>query len=156
MFGWISINGIVKWLGVPSFLQNDGPPWADNILWTSLRWGVGGTVENWDLESQHGRLYGSVDVLWHGAVPARPAFLPRIPENASATVRRVLENIFCEHRMVRTQSLLDNRHIGSVSNYLWIAAWSALWIAYGVNQFLGIAYDINLLLGIGVYIIADF
>ena len=41
-----SINGSVKWLGVPSFLRNDGPPWDDNILCPSLCWGVRGTYEN--------------------------------------------------------------------------------------------------------------
>ena len=45
--------------------------------------------------------------------------------------------------------------VGSVSSYFWIAAWTAFWIAYGVNQFLGIAYGVNLFLRIGVCIIAN-
>ena len=32
MFGRNSINGSVKWIGVPNFLRNDGPPWTLNIL----------------------------------------------------------------------------------------------------------------------------
>ena len=32
MYGRKSINGSVDWLGVPTFLRNDGPPWDDNIL----------------------------------------------------------------------------------------------------------------------------
>ena len=48
-YGHKLINGSVKWLGVPSFLRNDGPPWADNVLCPSPRWGVGGNDEFWDL-----------------------------------------------------------------------------------------------------------
>ena len=36
----------------------------------------------------------------------------------------------------------------SISSYLWIAAWNTFWIAYDINQFLGIAYGVNLFLGI--------
>ena len=32
MFGWKSINGSVEWLGNPSNLRNDGPPWTLNPL----------------------------------------------------------------------------------------------------------------------------
>ena len=67
------INGSFKLLGVPSFLSNDGLTWTENILCPSLCWGVGGTVENWALESQPGGRYGGVYVLWCGDVPARPA-----------------------------------------------------------------------------------
>ena len=79
MYGRKLINGSVKWLGVPTFLRNYGPPWADNILCPSLCWGVGGTYEIWGLESQHGCHYGGVYILWHGAVPTRVTYLPRSP-----------------------------------------------------------------------------
>ena len=79
MFVQKSISGNVKWLGVPSFLQNDGPPWADNILCPSPRWVFGGTVENWALESQPGSRYGGVDIPWRGAVSACPDYFPQSP-----------------------------------------------------------------------------
>ena len=111
IYGRKWINGRVKWLGVPTFLRNDGTPWADNVLCTSLCWGVGGTYEIWDLESQPGGRYSNVDVPWRGAVPARPTYLPRSPENARATVRRVCDDLLREHRMARAQSISDSRHI---------------------------------------------
>ena len=39
MFGRKSINGSVEWLGVPSFLSNDGLPWTLNILAPYADWG---------------------------------------------------------------------------------------------------------------------
>ena len=104
MYSRKSMNGSVKWLGVPSFLRNDGPPWADNILCLSLRWGVRGTFEIWYLESKPGGHYGSVDVPWRGAVPARLAYLPWSPENARATTRRF-------HHLACAQSLLYSWNI---------------------------------------------
>ena len=108
MFGRKLINESVEWLGVPSFLHNYGPPWADNILCISLCWGVGGNIENWYLESQPGGRYGGVDVPWRGAVPACLAYLPRSLENARATVRRIRNNIRQEYCLAHAQSLSDN------------------------------------------------
>ena len=66
---------------------------------------------NWSLGSQHGGRYGGVDIPWRGSVPARPDYLPRIPENARATARRVREDLLRKHRLARAQSLSDYRHI---------------------------------------------
>ena len=76
MFSRKSINGSVKWLIVPSFLKNDGTPWAENILCTCRRWGVESTHEIWALESQTSGRYDGVDVPWCGSVPARPTYPP--------------------------------------------------------------------------------
>ena len=62
IFGRKSINGSIEWIGVPSFLRNDGPPWGENILCPSPRWGVRGNFENCALESQPDGCYGGVDV----------------------------------------------------------------------------------------------
>ena len=100
-----SINGSFEWLDVPSFLLNYGPSWADNILCPSPRWGVGITYDIWDLESQPGGYYGGVEDSWHGAVPACPDYLPRSPENARVTVRRVCDDLLQEHCLACAQSL---------------------------------------------------
>ena len=93
MYGQKSMNGSVKWLGVPTFLRNYGPPWDDNILCPSPRWGVRGTYKIWALEIQPASCYRCVDVPWRGAVSARPDYLPRSRKNARATVRRVHDNL---------------------------------------------------------------
>ena len=111
MYGWKSINGSVEWLGVPTFLRNDGLPWADNILCPSLQWGVRGTYAIWYLESQSGGRYSGVDVPWCGAAPARAAYLPWSPENARATARRIYEALLREHRLAIAQSTSNYRHI---------------------------------------------
>ena len=43
MYGRKLINGSVDWVGVPTFLRNDGPPWDDNIWCPSPRSGLIGT-----------------------------------------------------------------------------------------------------------------
>ena len=49
MFGRNSINGSVKWLGVPDFLSTYGHPWTSNILapHPSWRYQVSITNPNW-------------------------------------------------------------------------------------------------------------
>ena len=111
MYGHKFINGSVECLRVPSFLRNDGPSWADNIFCTSLCWVVEGTYEIWALEVQPGGRYGSVDVLWRGAVPYRPSYLPWSTENVRATARRVHDDLLWEHRLACSQSLSDSRNI---------------------------------------------
>ena len=82
MFGRKFINGSFEWIGVPDFLREYGPPWTENILCPSPRWGVGGTVENLAWDSQPVGRYGGLDIPWRGAVPACPAYLPRSLEKA--------------------------------------------------------------------------
>ena len=49
MFGRTSINGSAKWLGVPNFLKNDGPPWNLNLMVPYANWGDRGysNSPNW-------------------------------------------------------------------------------------------------------------
>ena len=44
MFVSTSINGSVKWLGVPGFLRKDSPPWALNLLAPYANWGYRGSI----------------------------------------------------------------------------------------------------------------
>ena len=73
------INGSFDFLGVAAPLGTKGPYWIENLLCPSLSWVVGGTVEILNWGSQPGSRYGGVDVPWHGAVSALPAYLPRSP-----------------------------------------------------------------------------
>ena len=111
MYGRNLINGSVEWLGVPSFVCDDGTSWTENILAPIPCWGVGGTFENWDLGIQPGSRYGSVDVPWRGAIPARLSYLPQSQENTRANARRVRDNILWEHYLACTQSLSYSYHI---------------------------------------------
>ena len=111
MYGRNPINWRVEWLGVPCFSCDHGPPWTDNILVLIPHWRVGGTFEPWAWGDQPGGRYGGVEVPWHEAVPARPAYLPRSPENVRTTSRRVRDDLLREHRLARAQSLSDSWHI---------------------------------------------
>ena len=46
IFGRISINGSVEWLGAPEFHRTDGPAWTANILATRSICKNGGTTTN--------------------------------------------------------------------------------------------------------------
>ena len=49
MFGRKFINGSIKWLVVPSFLRNDGPPWTLNLLYPYVYWGGRGSSTSQNL-----------------------------------------------------------------------------------------------------------
>ena len=83
------INGSFEFLGVPDPFRTNGPYWIDNILFPIPAWGVGGTMTNFNWGSQPGGRYDGVSVLLRGAVPGRPAYLPRSMENMRAPARRV-------------------------------------------------------------------
>ena len=54
MFGRNYINEISKWLGVPDFLINDGPPWTLNLLDSYSNWGDRGSITNPNWGSGYG------------------------------------------------------------------------------------------------------
>ena len=64
---------------------------------------------NWG--SKPGGRYDGVSVLWRGAVPACPDYLPRSPKNMRATARCVCDDLLRENRLARVQSLSDSRQI---------------------------------------------
>ena len=62
MFGQISINVSVEWLGVPiPFYDTSGVPWIDNILVPELRWGDGNSYQVWASESCSRPHFGGSD-----------------------------------------------------------------------------------------------
>ena len=54
-----------------------------------------------------------------GTVPFRAVYLPRSPENARATARRVRDVRLWEHRLTQAQHLLYDHHIGSDERVNW-------------------------------------
>ena len=92
ILGQFSINGSVEYLDIPDFHRTGGPFWADNLLAPCSGWEDGGTSTNQNWRVQPGVPYGSVAVPWSRTVPALPAYVPRIPENARAAAHRVRDN----------------------------------------------------------------
>ena len=130
------------------------PAWIDNILVPSPDWGVSVTVTNLNQGSQPGGRYGCVSFLWYGAVPARPAYAPRSPENTRAAPSRVWDDLLWENLLARFQSLSNSCSIFCDNlvnrsclawddiwdelvdesflwgNFLWIAVWIAFCVIF--------------------------
>ena len=54
IFGRISINVSVEWLGVPiPFYDTSGVPSIENILFPELRWGDGDSYQVWASETRY-------------------------------------------------------------------------------------------------------
>ena len=112
MFVKKPIKGSFDFLGVPDPLRNNGPPWIDNILVPSPAWGVGGTVTNSNWGSQPGGRYGSVSVLWRGAVPFRPA----LDDGSDKSSFLCLQQFFFLSRLFFYDDEYDNDGYGSGSS----------------------------------------
>ena len=98
-----SINGSVKWLGVPAPFCDIGATWTENILVPSPRWGYGVRVGHWAWGTQHGVFIGAA-VPWSSVVPDRLFYLTIIPpENARATASCVCDNLLRENCLARAQ-----------------------------------------------------
>ena len=113
IFGRRSINASVKWLGIPvPFYDTTRVPWIDNILVPELRWVDGGNYKTWSLQTQSGVCFGGRSFPWRGAVPFRPAHLPRSPVNTRTTARHVHDIRLGENRLARNQTSSRAHHIG--------------------------------------------
>ena len=114
IYGQESINGSVKWLGVPAPFCDTGVAGTENILVPSPHWGDRVGVGYWDWVAHSGVIIRD-DVPWRSALPARPDHLPRSPpENACATARRVRDALLREHRLTRAQNVLYAHQIDGV------------------------------------------
>ena len=92
IFGHISINASVKWLGTSiPFYDTSGVPWIENILVPELRWGDGDSYKRWALENWSRPSFGGRSVSWRGTVPFCPNYLPSSPVNARAGLCRVCD-----------------------------------------------------------------
>ena len=128
IYGQRSISGSVKWLSIPDPFCDTGVDWTDNLLVPEARWGDGFRVGGWAWGTQPGFLIGS-DIPWRGFVPARAAYLPRIPpENANAIACRVRDACLREHCLVRAQNVLYAHHISGDNRINWSNDdWNDLW-----------------------------
>ena len=110
MFGVNSINGSFQWLGIPDFLSNYGPPWADNLLASGPTWGYSGITTNPNWVRKPGGRYVSVAVPWNRPVRVIPDYVCRIPENMRSAARRVCDDFLRDICTARMQSLSTFRN----------------------------------------------
>ena len=90
MFGINSINGSFKWLGVPDFLRNDGPPWTVNILAPYPSWGEQESITNPNWVSFSGGHSKSVSFTFNRPVRVFPIYHRGVFENMISDTRRMM------------------------------------------------------------------
>ena len=110
MSGVKSINGSVKWLGVPDSLRTNVTPCTDIILAPSPDWGIRGNGKNPNWGSQPGGPYGNIAVLWSRPIISMPAYVSRIWENMRSSARRVREDLLRENHLTHRESLHLPQH----------------------------------------------
>ena len=91
------INGSAKWLGVPSFLWNDGPPWTLNLLDPYADWGGIGSSTSQNLSSGYGGYYDSVFINWNQTSFVLPIYHRRVFENTRSSARRARDNLLTDN-----------------------------------------------------------
>ena len=94
ILGRISINGSVKWLGVPDFHRNSGPSCTAHLLAPYSRWVDSGTTTNQNLGSQPGGYSGSVSVPWNCPIRVLLVYIRRISEICTP-----MHAIFCDNHL---------------------------------------------------------
>ena len=95
MFGRISINGSVEWLGVPDFHKTNVQACTANLLAPYPNWGDGGSATNLNWCSQYRGASGSFFVPWNHPVRVLPVYHYRISENMRAAAHRVCDDLLC-------------------------------------------------------------
>ena len=104
MFGRISINGSIEWLGVPNFLRNDGPPRKLNILAPYANWGDKGYNTSPNLVSGSRENSDGVSINWNCPAHILPVYHRRIFENTRSAARRTHEDLLMDKHTYRMQS----------------------------------------------------
>ena len=107
-----SMNGSIKWIGVPAPFFDTGVAWTGNILVPNSRWVDGCGYKRWALETHSRLLLGGRSVHWRGAASFRPNYVPSSPENTRARVRRVCDVCLQERRLAQAQTLCRDLHFG--------------------------------------------
>ena len=102
MFVQKSINWSVEWLGVPSFLRNDGPPWTLNLLAPYADWGGRGSITSQNLSSGSRGYSGSVFINWNRPARVLPIYYRRIFEKTHSAARCACEDPLMENRKYRS------------------------------------------------------
>ena len=104
MFGRNFINGSVKWLGVPDFQMNDGPPWTLNILAPYANWWDRGssTSPNWG--SGSGGNSEGVSMPWNWPACVLPNYHQMIFENTRSVACCARDDLLMEKCTYRMQN----------------------------------------------------
>ena len=110
IYGWKSINGSVKWIGVPDPSCGTGVAWTENIFVPNSCWGDGHGYERWASANRSRPRFGGRSVPWRGAVTFHPSYVPSSPENAHARARRIHAVHLRERRLAQAQALLRDLH----------------------------------------------
>ena len=110
MFGRNYIDGSVKWLGVPDFLRNDGPPWNLNLLATYDNWGSRGSSTNANWGSGSGGNCNSDSVPWIRPDRVLPIYQRSVFENMRSAARRAHDDLLRENRTYCMHSLSTYRN----------------------------------------------
>ena len=98
------INGSVKWLGIPNFLRNDGPPWTLNILDTYAKWGYRGSSTSPNLGSVSGGYPDSVSINWNCPTCVLLIYQRRIFDNTRSAAHRARDYLLMENCTYRTEN----------------------------------------------------
>ena len=101
MFGWKPMHRSVEWIGVPSFLRNDRPPWTLNLMDTYADLGGIGSSTSHYLSSGSGGYSGSVSINWNRPACVLPIYHQRIFENTCSAARCAFDDLLMENRMYR-------------------------------------------------------
>ena len=104
MFGRNSINGRVKWPGVPNSLKNYEPPWNLNLLAPCANWGDRGSSTSPNWVSGSGENPDGVFISCNQPACVLPVCHQRIFENTRSAVRCAHENLLMENRTYLMQS----------------------------------------------------
>ena len=96
MFERKSINGSFKWIGIPDFLRENGPPWTSNLLDPYADWGRGVRSNSQNLTSGFGGYSDSVHINWNCPACKLPIYHRRVFENTSSAGRRKCVNLLRE------------------------------------------------------------
>ena len=97
MFGRSSINGIVRWIGVPDFLRNNGLPWTFNILSPYSRWVDRGYSTNLNWGSVSGGNHNIVSISWNHPACFLPIYHHRVFENTCSAVCHTCKGLLREN-----------------------------------------------------------
>ena len=111
IIGQLSINGGVQFLGIFDFFRNSGLLSTENLQAPTVPtgWAHANTSNN-NWEVSPGGPYIMWSVTWGSTVPSSLAYMPRIPDNPRAAVRRVCDEFLCQMRRDRMRITTTSRN----------------------------------------------
>ena len=98
-----SINKSVEWIGVTSFVRNDGPPWILNLLAPYADWGYRGFITSQNLSIGSVGYFETVFINWNRPARVLPIYHRRIFENTRSAACCARDDLLMDNRMNRIQ-----------------------------------------------------